>query len=156
MPQSLSKILVHMTFSTKDRVRAIAYPELRQVLNEYTGGIFRNLKCPAIIVESVIDHMHILYLQARTVATSEVAETVKKETSRWLKEQKPDVKDPFLLKFAWQKGYTAFSVSESNLEAVKKYIEGQEEHHRRVTFQEEYRQFLKKHGIAFDERYVWD
>lgn len=145
-----------MTFSTSNRVRAIAYPELRQALNEYAGGILRNLKCPAIIVGSVIDHVHILYLQARTVATADVAETVKKETSRWIKTQKPQIKDPYLVKFAWQKGYAAFSVSESNLAAVRGYIERQEEHHHRMTFQEEYREFLKKHGVEFDERYMWE
>ena len=156
MPQSLSKILIHMTFSTKDRVRAIAYPEVRQALNAYAGGILRNLKCPSIIVGCVADHMHILYLQARTVTTSEVAEAVKKETSRWIKDQKPEVKDPYLVKFAWQSGYAAFSVSASNAEVVKAYIERQEEHHKRMTFQEEYREFLEKHGVEFDERYVWD
>jgi len=145
-----------MTFSTKDRVRAIAYPELREQLNAYTVGILRNLKCPSIQVGSVIDHMHILYIQSRTVATSTVAEMVKKETSRWLKTQKPDVKDVYLLKFAWQNGYAAFSVSASNVEAVCKYIANQDEHHRRVTFQEEYRKLLDKHGIEYDERYVWD
>jgi REP element-mobilizing transposase RayT len=145
-----------MTFSTKDRVRAIAYPEVRAALNEYTGGILRNLKCPSIIVGSVIDHMHVLYIQVRTVPTSAVAETVKKETSRWMKAQKPDIKDPYLVKFAWQAGYAAFSVSESNAEAVRAYIAGQDEHHHRMTFQEEYRGFLKKHGVEFDEKYVWD
>jgi REP element-mobilizing transposase RayT len=145
-----------MTFSTKDRVRAIAYPEVRAALNEYAGGILRNLKCPSVVVGSVIDHMHLLYLQARTVPTCDVAEAVKKETSRWLKEQKPDVKDPYLVKFAWQSGYAAFSVSESNVEAVRAYIASQEEHHKRVTFQDEYRAFLMKHGVEFDERYVWD
>ena len=145
-----------MTFSTKDRVRSIAYPEVRVALNEYAGGILRNLECPSIIVGAVIDHMHILYLQARTVPTSKVAETVKKETSRWLKTQRPDVQDPFLMKFAWQNGYAAFSVSESNAEAVRAYIANQEEHHHRMTFQEEYRGFLEKHGVTYDERYVWD
>jgi REP element-mobilizing transposase RayT len=156
MPQSLSRILVHMTFSTKDRVRAIAYPDLRQSLNAYVGGILRNMKCPSIIVGSVTDHMHVLYVQTRTDTTSDVAESVKKESSRWIKEQKSDVKDPYLTKFAWQSGYAAFSVSESNADAVKAYIERQEEHHKRMTFQEEYRGFLQRHGVDFDERYVWD
>ncbi len=156
MPQSLARILIHMTFSTKDRVRALAYPELRTDLDAFTGGILRHLKCPAIIVGSVIDHMHILYLQSRTVATAHVAETVKRETSRWIKEQKREVADPYLVKFAWQSGYAAFSVSESNVEKVRAYIAGQEEHHKRVSFQDEYRAFLKKHGVEFDEKYVWD
>jgi len=156
MSQSLSHILIHMTFATKNRVRAIAYPEVRADLNAYTGGILRSLGCPSIVVGAVIDHMHLFFVLARTMAVAAVAEAVKKETSRWLKEQKPDVKDPYLVKFAWQSGYAAFSVSESNAEAVRAYVANQEEHHRRLTFQEEYRALLTKHGVAFDERYVWD
>jgi REP element-mobilizing transposase RayT len=156
MSQSLSRILIHATFSTKNRVRSLAYPELRDELNAFTVGILRNLECPALQVGSVIDHMHLFYLHARTATVAGVLGTVKKETSAWIKTQKPEVKDPFLVKFGWQSGYAAFSVSESSAEAVVKYIANQEEHHRRMTFQEEYRQFLKKHGVAFDEKYVWD
>ncbi len=156
MPQSHSRIVIHMTFSTKGRVGALAVPELRATLDAFTAGILQHLNCPAILVGSVIDHMHVLYLQARTVATATVTETVKRESSRWIKEQMPARQDPYLMKFGWQNGYAAFSVSESNVEKVRAYIAGQEEHHRRVTFQEEYRAFLKKHGVAFDERYVWD
>jgi len=156
VPQSLSRILIHMIFSTKNRVRALAYPDLRADLDAFTGGVLRHMKCPGIIVGSVIDHMHILYVQSRTETTAKVAETVKRETSRWIKEQKPDTKDPYLVKFAWQAGYAAFSVSESNVDQVRAYIENQEDHHRRVTFQDEYRAFMKKHGVAFDEEYVWD
>ena len=82
--------------------------------------------------------------------------TVKKETSAWIKTQKPEIKDPYLMNFAWQSGYAAFSVSESVAAAVVEYIKNQEEHHRRVTFQDEYRTFLTKHGVTFDEKYVWD
>ena len=156
MPQSLSHILIHLTFSTKDRVRALAYPELREALNAYTVGILRNLQCPSLQAGSVIDHMHILYVHSRTATVADVVGTVKRETSAWIKAQKPEVKDPYLVKFAWQSGYAAFSVSESAAEAVKEYIANQEEHHRRVTFQEEYRRLLEKHKVAFDERYVWD
>jgi putative transposase len=87
---------------------------------------------------------------------SEIAGTVKRESSKWIKDQMPEIKDPFLVKFAWQTGYAAFSVSESNVKAVKEYIAKQEERHHRMTFQEEYRQFLEKHGVAYDEKYVWD
>ena len=156
MSQSLSRVIIHMIFSTKNRVRALAYPELRADLDAFAGGILRHLKCPAIIVGSVIDHMHILYIQSRTVPTATVAETVKRETSKWIKQQKAEVKDPYIVKFAWQSGYAAFSVSESNVEAVRTYIAGQEEHHKRVTFQDEYRLFLKRHAVAYDEKYVWD
>ena len=156
MPQSLARVIIHMTFSTKDRVRALAYPELIAQLNAYTAGILHNLGCPAIQVGAVIDHMHLLYLQSRTVALSDVVAVVKKETSAWIKGQMPDLKDPYLVKFAWQNGYAAFSVSESNMDVVKTYIMNQESHHHRVTFQEEYRKFLEKHGVSFDERYVWE
>jgi len=91
MPQSLAKLLIHMVFSTKNRVRALAYPELRADLDAYSGGVLRHLKCPSIVVGSMIDHVHILYLQSRTVATATVAETVKRETSRWIKEQKREM-----------------------------------------------------------------
>jgi putative transposase len=156
MSQSLSRILIHVTFSTKNRDRSLAYPELREQLNAYTVGILRNLECPALQVGSVIDHMHFLFLQSRTTTVAEVVGTVKKETSAWIKTQKPDVKDPFIVKFAWQSGYAAFSVSESGSEAVVAYIRNQEEHHRRITFQDEYREFLTKHGVTFDEKYAWD
>ena len=156
MPQSLSRILIHATFSTRDRHRSLAYPELRENLNAYTIGILRNMQCPAIQVGAVIDHMHILYLHGRTATVADVVGTVKKETSAWIKSQKPEIKDPFLMKFAWQSGYAAFSVSESGMEAVIDYILNQEQHHRRKTFQDEYREFLTRHGVAFDEKYVWD
>ena len=156
MPQSLSRILIHATFSTKGRERSLVYPELREQLNAYTVGILRNLQCPALQVGSVTDHMHICYQQSRTSTVADVVGVVKKETSAWIKAQKPETNDPYLVKFAWQGGYAAFSVSESNADAVIKYIRKQEQHHKRVTFQEEYKQFLEKHAVMFDERYVWD
>jgi REP element-mobilizing transposase RayT len=156
MPQSLSRILIHATFSTKDRVRALAYPDLRETLDAYTVGILRNLHCPSVQTGSVIDHMHILYVQSRTTTVANVIGTVKRETSAWIKAQKPEVKDPYLVKFAWQSGYAAFSVGESGAGQVTRYIADQEEHHRRVTFQDEYRRLLEKCAVAFDERFVWD
>jgi len=156
MSQSLSRILIHTTFSTKNRDRSLAYPELREQLNAYTVGILRNLKCPALQVGSVVDHMHICYLHARTTTVTDVVGMVKKETSAWIKMQMPEAKDPYLMKFAWQSGYAAFSVSESGAESVVNYIQNQEEHHRRMTFQDEYREFLMKHGVMFEEKYIWD
>ena len=156
MPQSLARVLIHLTFSTKNRERSLAYPELREHLNAYVVGILRNLECPSIQVGSVIDHLHILYLQSRTVSIADVVGTVKRESSTWIKTQKPEIQDPFLVKFAWQNGYAAFSVSESNVETVQAYIANQQEHHKRMTFQEEYRKCLEKHGVRFDERYMWD
>ncbi len=156
MPQSLSRLIVHLTFSTKNRDRALAYPDLREQLDAYIVGILANLKSPSVVTRSVIDHVHILYLQNRTATTADIVATVKRETSAWIKQQKRDVVDPYLLKFAWQAGYGAFSVSESKLDVVKAYIDKQDEHHKRVSFQEEYREFLKRSNVEFDEKYVWD
>ena len=156
MSQSLSHILIHATFSAKNRLRALAYPDLREALDAYAVGILRNLNCPSLQTRSVIDHIHIFYVQSRTATVADVIGTLKRETSAWVKKQKPDVKDPGLVKFAWQGGYAAFSVSESAAESVKEYISNQEEHHKRMTFQEEYRRLLEKHGVAFDEKYMWD
>lgn len=156
MPQSLSRIALHIIFSTKNRERALAYPDLRSELDAYIVGALRNMNCPSIITKSVIDHVHILCLLHRTTTVADLVGGVKKNSSAWIKKQKPDVKDPFLIKFAWQAGYGVFSVSESKIEAVKVYIDNQEEHHKRVTFQEEYRGFLRRYNVEFDERYVWD
>ena len=156
MPQSLSRIALHLTFSTKDRVRALAYPELRTNLEGYIVGALNNLGCPSISTRAVIEHVHILFALSRTETLSNVVQMVKQESSKWIKRQMPDCKDPYLVKFRWQKGYGAFSVSESMIPRVKEYIENQEEHHKRMTFQEEYLRLLEKHDVAYDERYVWD
>ena len=156
MPQSLSKMAVHLIFSTKDRTRALAYPELRIRLEGYLVGILKNLDCPSIATKSQIDHVHILFVLSRTKTVAEVVQMVKQESSAWIKDQCPDRKDPYLIKFHWQNGYAVFSVSESKISTVKKYIDNQDEHHKRVTFHEEYREFLNQHRVAFDEKYVWD
>ena len=156
MPQSLSQVAIHLIFSTKDRVRALTYPDLRAELDAYMVGILRNMNCPSIATRTSADHAHILYLQHRTVTTADVVAALKRDSSIWIKKQKADVKDPYLVKFAWQAGYAAFSVSESQVAPVKSYVQNQEEHHHRMTFQEEYRRFLEKHNVQYDERYVWD
>lgn len=106
---------------------------------------------PAIIIGGVADHIHVLFPLSKNHALAKVVEEVKTGTSKWIKSQ-----NKRFTKFHWQRGYGAFSVSPSNLEQVKRYIERQEEHHRRRTFQDELRQLLKRHGVEFDERYVWD
>lgn len=156
MPQSLGQIYIHTIFSTKNRVRALAYPELRTQLDAYAAGVLNNMDCHVTIAGAVIDHMHILFCLARTMAVADAIAVVKKRSSSWVKEQKPEAKDPYLVKFAWQAGYGAFSVSASKLDDVRAYIANQEEHHRRVSFQDEYREFLKRYGVHFDERYLWD
>jgi len=97
------------------------------------------------------DHVHILYELARTVSVSQAVEEVKKSSSKWIKTQGAEFAG-----FSWQAGYAAFAVSESNAQAVRDYIANQRDHHRQKTFQEEYRAFLEKHHVAYDERYVWD
>jgi len=109
------------------------------------------MQCPVLVVNSVEDHIHILFLLHRTVALSKVVEDVKKSSAKWLKTQSDDYSQ-----FAWQAGYGAFSVSESNVPVVKQYIADQEQHHRKKSFQDELRSFLRKHHIEFDERYLWD
>jgi putative transposase len=156
MPQSLSKLGVHLVFSTKGRARVFPTPELRADLCAYLAGILRNQGCPCIQAGAVQDHVHILYLQSRTKSVADVVGAVKRDSSAWIKTQDCERKDPALMKFHWQDGYGVFAVSESKIEAVKAYIDNQEEHHKRVSFQDEYRSFLQKHGVEFDERYVWD
>ena len=104
-----------------------------------------------MLINSVEDHVHVLFELARTVAVSAAVEEVKKASSKWIKTQGAEFAG-----FAWQAGYGAFAVSESNVPAVREYIAGQQQHHRKKSFQEEYRAFLERHRVAFDERYVWD
>ena len=150
MAQSLAKVFVHLIFSTKGRRRFIV-EDIRDELNAYLVGIFRNYDSPALRVGCVEDHVHILLSLSRNYAIKKIVEEVKKGSSKWVKTQGPPFEG-----FYWQNGYGAFSVSPSNVEAVIEYIASQSEHHRTMTFQEEFRRFLKKHGMEFDERYVWD
>lgn len=150
MPQSLAKNLIHLVFSTKHREPFLS-DAVRPALHAYLATVFKNLQSPVLALNSVADHVHILFSLHRTVALSSVVEDAKKSSSKWLKTQSPD-----LAAFAWQAGYGAFSVSESAVEAVTRYIETQAEHHRQVTFQDEFRAFLTKHNLEYDERYLWE
>ena len=150
MPQSLAKILVHLIYSTKNR-EPFLVEDLRDELHRYTAGILKEYDSPALLINSVEDHVHIVFSLARTQTISNVVEQAKKGTSKWIK-----TKGPGLAGFHWQNGYGAFSVSQSNLDDVLKYVANQREHHRRKTFQEEFREFLKRYQIPYDERYVWD
>jgi REP element-mobilizing transposase RayT len=125
--------------------------EARGVLKAYLIGTLSNLDCPSVIVEAVEDHVHILCNLARTISIAKLVQEIKVSSSVRMKEEGGLATD-----FSWQNGYGAFSVSQSNKPQVERYIADQEEHHRRLTFQDEYRELLKRHGIAFDERYVWD
>ncbi len=148
MPQSLSNILVHLIFSTRDRHPYLA-PQIRDDLFAYCGGILRNLEVPLLQIGGVEDHVHLLLQLPRTLTTAQLVEKLKTSTSKWLKTKG-------LANFSWQAGYGAFSVSPSEAEDVVQYIRNQEEHHRKVSFQEEYRELLKEAGISWDEKYVWE
>ena len=152
MPQSLSKVLVHIVYSTKGRRPWLKDEQIRKELYAYKATILRdNVDTPALIINGVDNHVHMLCLLSRKFAIMSVIEEAKTETSKWLKKQSPDLSD-----FAWQGGYGIFSVSESNCEQVKRYIAEQERHHRKMSFQDEFRLLCKRHGIEIDERYVWD
>lgn len=150
MPQSLARLHVHLVFSTKNREPLIT-DAVRDSLHAYMATVLQNLGCVPVLINSVEDHIHLLFDLGRTIAVSQAVEDVKKASSKWIKTQGPAFSG-----FAWQSGYGAFAVSESNVETVREYIAHQPEHHRKKSFQEEYRQFLERHRIAFDERYVWD
>ena len=151
MPQSLAKILVHAVFSTKERRPFLRDTLLRDELHRYLGGILANLDCQPVIVGGVEDHVHMLFALTRTSAVAEVVKEVKRSSSLWIKTKSPEFAD-----FAWQNGYGIFSIGFSQIETVRAYIQNQEEHHRNVTFQDEFRAFLKRYEIEFDERYVWE
>lgn len=149
MPQSLSKVLVHLIFSTKHREPLIG-PEIRPRLHAYVVGILDNLKSPSLQTGGATDHVHILFALGRTVSQADVVEEVKKSSSKWMKAEGGEAG------FSWQAGYGAFSIGESQADTVIHYIQNQEEHHRKVTFQEEFRTFLERYRVAYDEQYVWD
>jgi putative transposase len=150
MPQSLSSILIHLIFSTKNREPFIT-SAIEEELHPYMATIFRGLKSPSLAINGTSDHVHILFALARVITIADLVEEVKTETSKWIKTKGPEFRN-----FHWQRGYGAFSVGQSNVPAVKRYINDQKKHHRRMTFQEEYRKFREKYGIDYDERYVWD
>ena len=151
MAQSLANILVHTIFSTKDRHPFLRDRPLREELHRYLGGILTNLACPPIIVGGVDDHVHLLCGLSRTCEPAAMVKELKRSSSLWLKTRSPQMKN-----FAWQSGYGIFSIGFSQIETTRNYIEGQEEHHRTVSFQDELRQFLQRYELAFDERFVWD
>ncbi len=151
MPQSLTNLLVHIVFSTKDRYRFLEEETIRRDMHSFLGGICRNANCPAITIGGPSDHVHLLCAVHKSMSVSTLVGDIKRISSTWVKD-----KGGMLTKFHWQNGYGAFSVSCSNVDAVREYIDEQIEHHRGHTFQEEFRTFLKKHQVGYDERYIWD
>ena len=151
MPQSLSAVYLHLIFSTKNREPWLVKPDLLAETHTFLGAVSKQLDCPPVIVGGVADHVHLLARFGRGITQSDWVKEVKRVSSHWIKEQ-----DARMAGFAWQSGYGVFSVSPSALDDVERYIHEQAEHHRKMTFQEEFRIFLKKHRIDWDERFVWD
>ena len=150
MPQSLSYLLTHIVFSTKDRTPVLD-ATVRPALHAYLATVARNVECECFRVGGVADHVHLAVRLSRTITMAQLIEELKTSSSKWLKTQ-----SPALAAFAWQRGYGAFSVGPSDLNALLHYIDTQEEHHKTRSFQDEYRAFLQIYGIEYDERYVWD
>jgi putative transposase len=150
MPQSLAKIYIHLVYSTKNRVNLID-EEIEKELFPYIAKIFRENDSPSLAINAAGNHVHSIFLLSRKVALCDVIEEVKKSSSKWIKTKGAQYK-----KFYWQNGYGAFSVSQSHVDAVKKYIARQKIHHRKRSFTVEYLELLEKYKVQFDERYVWD
>lgn len=150
MPQSLSKILLHLVFSTKNREPWIA-TEIQPRLHGYLAGACRAFSSQAFRVGGTNDHVHIACSLPRTLTVSSLLEEIKKSSSAWMKEQG----DGYAM-FKWQAGYGAFSLGQSQLPDLLRYIENQGEHHRTRPFTEELLEIVKRYGVEYDERYLWD
>jgi putative transposase len=149
MSGTYTNLLYHLIFSTKDRVPFIE-SHLRDDLHRYMGGIVRDVGGTPLEIGGVADHVHLLVKLKPTLALADFMRELKSGSSKWMNEEKMR-----LGKFGWQDGYAAFTVSTSHAPRVKSYIKNQERHHRRASFQEEFLQLLQKHGIEYDERYLW-
>jgi putative transposase len=147
MSRTFTNLLTHVVFSTKDRAPSIVR-EVKLELHAYLGGLTRELKGKAYGINGTSDHVHMLISLPANVSISEAMRFIKSNSSGW-------VNDKWRKAFAWQLGYGAFSVSKSNMPAVLKYIAQQEAHHRRISFKDEFVDFLRKHEIEYDERYIW-
>lgn len=150
MPQSLVKNYLHIVFSTKNRAHIID-SNIEKALHQYLGGICKSMECLPLKVGGYTNHIHILCMLSKKIALVNLMQELKSSSSAWVKKQ-----DDKYRNFYWQDGYGAFSVNPSQVETVLAYIESQHEHHRKKTFEDEYRAFLRKYNMAIDERYVWD
>ena len=151
MPQSHSRVILHLVFSTKNRAPFLRDADLRSRLWAYMAGILQNIGCEPIFINGVEDHVHILCNLSRTVTIAKLVEELKTEPSKWVKKQDPALRD-----FYWQSGYSSFSVSQANLPKARDYVAGQEQRHGKISFQDEIRALCRAHGIEIDERYTWD
>jgi len=150
MPQSLSCLVIHVVFSTKDRAPLLDH-SIRPALYAYMATVIRNSGCDCYRIGGVADHIHIALSLSRTVTVAHIIEQMKTSTSKWLKTQ------PLIeANFSWQRGYGAFSVALADLEHLLNYIDTQEDHHQKNSFQDEYRGFLERYEINYNEIHVWD
>lgn len=150
MPQSLVKNYIHIVFSTKHRHPFID-ADIQDELFSYLGGTCKNLESNPVIVGGYRNHVHILCMLSRKIALMKLVEEIKTSSSKWMKTKGRQYEN-----FYWQNGYGGFSVNPKKTDVVKNYILNQEEHHKKKSFKDEYRGFLKKYEIEYDERYVWD
>ncbi len=150
MGQSLVRNYIHLVFSTKQR-QPLIHPPVEVELHKYLGGICNKLDCQVITVGGHPDHVHILCMLSKKITLIKLMEELKSHSSKWIKTLGVGYE-----RFYRQDGYGAFSVNPSEIDTVITYIAKQKEHHRKKTFQEEYRSFLKKYNVEYDERYVWD
>lgn len=149
MPQSLVQLYVHLVFSTKDRRPFLSDEKILTGMHAYLAGTCINLESPAIKIGGVADHVHILCRMSKTLDVATLIRELKRESSKWAKDQG-------LNDFYWQAGYGAFSVSPTHIDRLTTYIANQAEHHRRESFQDEFRRLCRKYAVPIDERYVWD
>lgn len=150
MAQSLARLWTHLIFSTKERYPFLADTTVRVDMHKYLATVLRTHDCPTMVVGGCDDHVHALFALSRNHSIADIVKEIKRTSSAWIKTIER------YSKFRWQAGYGAFSVSQSYVAPVERYIVNQEQHHRRKTFQDEFRAFLKKYEIEYDERYVWD
>ncbi len=151
MSQSHARVALHITYSTKYRKPYLQNPDHRDELYRYMAHHLKSLECPSVIINGTADHIHILCFLSRNCAIKTLIQETKVSSSKWIKSKGRQYRS-----FRWQAGYGAFSVSVSHIERVKQYIRTQEEHHKRMTFQEEFRKICQRHGVELDERYAWD
>ncbi len=150
MPQSLSSVLIHLVFSTKNRQTFIT-PVIEPELFKYLATELRNMDCPSLAINGTTDHVHILFALSRTMTIANIVKSIKGSTSRWIKTRSTELRS-----FEWQAGYGAFSIGRSQVEQVTRYIARQKVHHRKLSFQDEFRLLLRKYEVPYDEKYLWD
>jgi putative transposase len=149
MAQTLVCLRVHVVFSTKNR-RPMITPDVEPELYAYLGGVMRNLESRCLAAGGTNNHVHLLVSQSKNIALSHLMEEVKKSSSKWIK-----TKGPVLRTFGWQDGYGAFTIGQSQVEALQQYIARQKERHKKQSLEEELVMLLKRYRVPYDERYIW-